>query len=377
MHPQALPLLDAGLRGAVVATLLLFAGALWRERRTGLGAAGRLAGALALGLVVQAISSLPLIEAELSPAWQAPWVAISVGNGVLFWLFAQALFDDEFRLRRWHGGLWLAVLGGVWLNCALAFPLGLVSLAFQRAVPVLTALAAAWPLLRHWRGDLLEWRRHLRGFIVVAGSAYALLMAALRLTAPGGRLSQAAALLDMGCQIAIGIVVARQLFSIGLRGWIGLQAPPAVGCQAGTGPAAPPVTAARQDLAPPVDAAPAPEPAEVQAQVQALQQAMREQRLYREEAMSLAALALRLKLPEYRLRRLINQQLGYRNFNAYLNDWRLADARQMLADPARRELPVLTIALEAGFQSIGPFNRAFKADTGLTPTEFRQRALEN
>jgi AraC-like DNA-binding protein len=31
--------------------------------------------------------------------------------------------------------------------------------------------------------------------------------------------------------------------------------------------------------------------------------------------------------------------------------------------------------MDAGFQSIGPFNRAFKADTGLTPTEFRRNAL--
>jgi AraC-like DNA-binding protein len=36
---------------------------------------------------------------------------------------------------------------------------------------------------------------------------------------------------------------------------------------------------------------------------------------------------------------------------------------------------VLTIALAAGFQSIGPFNRAFKAATGQTPTEFRRRNL--
>ena len=36
---------------------------------------------------------------------------------------------------------------------------------------------------------------------------------------------------------------------------------------------------------------------------------------------------------------------------------------------------MLTIAMDAGFQSIGPFNRAFKADTGLTPTEFRRDAL--
>ena len=36
------------------------------------------------------------------------------------------------------------------------------------------------------------------------------------------------------------------------------------------------------------------------------------------------------------------------------------------------EVPVLTIAMDAGFQSLNPFNRAFKAETGLTPTEYRR-----
>jgi AraC-like DNA-binding protein len=36
----------------------------------------------------------------------------------------------------------------------------------------------------------------------------------------------------------------------------------------------------------------------------------------------------------------------------------------------------LTIARDAGFGSIGPFNRAFKADTGGTPTEFRRDRRE-
>ena len=42
------------------------------------------------------------------------------------------------------------------------------------------------------------------------------------------------------------------------------------------------------------------------------------------------------------------------------------------ADPAQAEVPILTIALDAGFQSLGPFNRAFKAVTGVTPTEYRR-----
>ena len=57
--------------------------------------------------------------------------------------------------------------------------------------------------------------------------------------------------------------------------------------------------------------------------------------------------------------------------------WRTPHSAQKaaLSDPSQRDVQVLTIAMDAGFQSIGPFNRAFKADTGMTPTEFRRHAL--
>lgn len=102
---------------------------------------------------------------------------------------------------------------------------------------------------------------------------------------------------------------------------------------------------------------------------------MTRDRAYREENLTVASLAARLKVPEYRLRRHINQRLGHRNFNAYINGLRLAEAQAALANPSKRDLPVLTLALDAGFQSIGPFNRAFKAATGLTPTDFRRQRL--
>ena len=38
------------------------------------------------------------------------------------------------------------------------------------------------------------------------------------------------------------------------------------------------------------------------------------------------------------------------------------------------DLPILTIALESGYGSIGPFNRAFRAHFGMTPTEYRAAA---
>ena len=103
--------------------------------------------------------------------------------------------------------------------------------------------------------------------------------------------------------------------------------------------------------------------------------AMRERHLYREPGLSIAVLALKLSMPEYRLRRLINLKLGYRNFNAMLNHYRVQEAAAALTDPAQRDTPILTIALTAGYQSINPFNRAFRELHGMTPSDFRRQAL--
>jgi AraC-like DNA-binding protein len=81
-------------------------------------------------------------------------------------------------------------------------------------------------------------------------------------------------------------------------------------------------------------------------------------------------------MAEYRLRRVINRQLGHRNFNDFLNAWRLREAAERLRDPAQARLPILTIALDLGYGSIGTFNRAFKATMGVTPSEFRRGSAE-
>jgi AraC-like DNA-binding protein len=109
--------------------------------------------------------------------------------------------------------------------------------------------------------------------------------------------------------------------------------------------------------------------------VRTLQRVMVDERAYRLENLTVATLAQRLAVPEYRLRRVINQRLGHRNFNAYVNGLRLDHVLAVLADPAREGDSIMGIALDVGFQSIGPFNRAFKARCGVTPTEFRRQRL--
>jgi AraC-like DNA-binding protein len=104
--------------------------------------------------------------------------------------------------------------------------------------------------------------------------------------------------------------------------------------------------------------------------------AFREGYLYREAGLTIAVLATKLGLPEYKLRAFIHQELGFRNFNAMLHVYRVAEASEILADPKKVSLPVLTIALSVGYQSITPFNNAFRELKGMTPSEFRKQALD-
>jgi AraC-like DNA-binding protein len=94
-----------------------------------------------------------------------------------------------------------------------------------------------------------------------------------------------------------------------------------------------------------------------------------------EPELSLGSLAARLKLPEHRLRRLINHGLGYRNFAAFVNDHRVSQAKRILADPDNARQQIVAVAFELGYASLAPFNRAFRQLTGMTPTEYRAQAL--
>lgn len=370
LNPQSLGplvLVDVAVRGALIALLLVLATVMRRDRPQ--LAAARVGVAMALGLCVQVVSATPLFEDMVPRLWQAPWVAVSVGNAVVFWVFVQALFDDDFVLRPVHAALWLATATLSGLNCAALANspsvLAPFTMGLQRAVPLVFAVLAALAAAKHWRSDLVEERRRLRIFVVVTGVLYSLVMLAARLDAPHGRLMGVTATLDvLALLLIVGVLVAR-LLRLGSTTLFPAVTPAVVHLPVVDDPVAP---ADVQITLPPPDAA-------EERLAQALQHLMAVEHAYRAEDMSLASLAARLKAPEYKLRRLINQRMGYRNFNAFINGLRLDAVRAALLDPARRDLPVLTLALDAGFQSIGPFNRAFKAATGLTPTEFRKENL--
>ena len=381
---QLLPLLDASLRGALVAVALLLGTALWRSGSS--HPVARVGMVFVAGLSVQAISSAPGFESHVPCEWQAPLIGISIGNSALFWLFSRALFDDDFRPRPWHAALWLAVVAlGVAMCLIHSRPdpnpvlSGTVRMA-MRWTPLVFAVLAAVAAASQWRSDLVERRRRLRLFILATGTVYTVAMVAARLAAPQGRLSGLTASFDIAALLLILAVVAAKVVNL-----TGSDLLPGTDASTARLASTPPPTDSLT-IRPPVDGQPAgnapalgrvppaPDPTEDRLAL-SLDEWMTKRRAYQQEDLTVAGLATLLGAPEYRLRRLINQRLGHRNFNAYVNGFRLAEAKQALADPAQRALPVLSIALEAGFGSIGPFNRAFKDATGLTPTEYRRQNL--
>ncbi len=103
--------------------------------------------------------------------------------------------------------------------------------------------------------------------------------------------------------------------------------------------------------------------------------AMNSDHLYRQDGMTISQLAKRLSTQDHVLRILINKELGYRNFNDFLNHYRIAEiTAKIKSDPESRS-SILTLALESGFRSLSSFNKAFKQTHQLTPTEYKKKCL--
>ena len=359
--------LDAAVRGGFVLLKLVLAPRLWRASPA---PDARLGAALALGSAVYALQSALLARGPLQ-AWQGPLQAIMTGNPVVLLLLSWAMFDDDFALRPWQALGWMA-----WVSLGLGNCYGWrspwLSVALESA-PVAMAALALWPVMRFWRDDLVEARLRVRGRIVVGVVGYTVLSTALGLPASGASAPAWLRLLDAALLLLTGLAAAWPLLVIGPAGRF--RPMPATDANAAPAP-----RMAVPDV--PAVATPAPtiisngdEDAADDLALRRVQRALADTQPWRREGLTIGRLAADLGLPEYRLRRVIHRRLGHRNFNAFLNSHRIAQAKAALADPTLATTPVLSLALDVGFQSLGPFNRAFKADTGVTPSDFRRRAL--
>ncbi len=342
---ERLIIIDSAIRLLAIGQLLLITLVIGRGRAPLPIRAATVA--LLLGVSGYLTIATPLFLNLRGPFWAIVQLAAQA-TPLLLWIVAHLLF--ERRLNRAVLAAGTAMVLSCWAGFGLIdSPDGRFWIALaQRAVSLALTLHAIVIALQERGDDLIEKRRRLRiGFVILVGLG------------------------------AVMVLVVEMLFGFRHRGVIATL-PQTIVIFASVLAAGGALLQSDPDLlfdpaAPPPPPAPALSPSE-----QVLKQkldAIMAGGIHRETGLTIGQLAQRLSVPEHRLRALINQRLGHRNFSSFLNSHRIAEAKAMLADPAHVDLPILTIAMDLGYGSLAPFNRAFREDVGQAPSDYRRAAF--
>jgi AraC-like DNA-binding protein len=328
-----------------------------------------LAGRFLLALLVCNVAYLfePFLPNVVWLEWGVRILAAMVTP--FYWLFASALFLDwdykrtgPSHRRTLIVACYVAVIVATMVLHWIfpdRWPLAQTASYYVGYLFRLAILAATLHLtLDRWRQDMVEARRRLRLLIVFSGVSLTVLNTVIEL---GYR--------DVGSPMELKLLhaVLLLILSLWLSIWLQHQESGGLARSAGEPP--------RDET----DASPGPSavvsiPAKEE-RLLALNDYIVNQKGYRETGLSIGYLGKQLQMPEHLLRKLINQGLGYRNFSDFLNNYRIADTVSRLDDPAQNHWPILTLALDAGYASLAPFNRAFKEKMGQTPSEYRRQQL--
>ena len=100
-----------------------------------------------------------------------------------------------------------------------------------------------------------------------------------------------------------------------------------------------------------------------------LVEVVEKEKLYLNPALRLNDVAERMEESVHHISQVINQELG-QSFSDFVNGYRITEAQQLLKSDRAKQLTILAIALEAGFNSKTAFYNAFKKATGQTPSQY-------
>ena len=107
-----------------------------------------------------------------------------------------------------------------------------------------------------------------------------------------------------------------------------------------------------------------------------LDQMMTVEKKYLDSELSLKSLSENLEVNTTYLSQIINEHLG-KNFNDYINHYRVQEAKDLILDPKEKKINLTDIAFQSGFNSIPSFNRVFKKMTGFNPSQFCKTYKKN
>lgn len=348
---ESVQTLELIFRFAAISQLLLVAFILVRQHRD--KPSGLIAAAFAIS-----VTCYLLVDIDRNwGLWEYALLVGAIIGPVLLWLLARSLFDDHFQAG-WRDLTILFGVLAVTLACVAAYDadansreLNLLLIVIPQGLNFAFVLMALLMTLKDWRVDLVESRRRVRVILViVAGGHSIVVVVANVLLASAPNIADTAPL-----NLINAIVIFLIIFAFNCAG---LSMHP--GILVGR------VADEQHSEHPAEDFGPV---------LVELHQLMDDRQLYKEHGLTIGRLAEAIGIQEYKLRRIINGHYGYRNFNQYLNRYRIKDASERLTAPDTRRLPVLTIALDVGYSSLGPFNKAFKETHGMTPTEYRRSGM--
>lgn len=297
------------------------------------------------------------VQGPSLPIWVAvPLRLIDACNIAFVWWSCLALLEEDFELRPMH---WLGLVAYGASTLPYRFALfGFIDVPpdwYRSLSDIVTFILVAhliWKAAEGYREDLIEKRRGLR-LVFILGCALAIAIAIFGQNLLYDR-GFGAHSLTLTAAVTLPLAFALNIWVLRLHPEIFLFQP----------------TTVAQEITP-----------NIRPQDKALYERLiavtETERVWAEPGLTIGALASKVGAPEHQLRALINRGMGYRNFTGFLNSYRLAYAKTVLADAEHARLPVLTIAMDAGFGSLAPFNRAFKASEGVTPTEYRAEKLSD
>jgi len=339
---------DLILRGGTFGILLLVIARLVRRQDfTVLCATGILF--CITGLVEIILNAPPVIEMLATESFFV--VAFQQLHFISLWWFVLTLFDDRFR---WRVGHFWPVAAAVPLVAGASFAAGDWRWYFTAALVVMNSTLLALIIhraLRNRASDLVDERRSFSlalAFSVPPFTLFVFITNLISIDAP------------LNASLCFVYSVVYFILALGFSFWL-TNLKEGLFQRSGNGALA---AVFHSELS-------AADRLELDRVVKAMDGG-----LYLEPGLTIGGLADVLSIPEHRLRRLINGGLGYRNFAAFVNDYRIREAKRRLSDPGMAREQIIQHAFSLGYASLAPFNRAFRERVGVSPTEYREAALD-
>lgn len=318
---------------------------------------GRDFGHLAVGkgfVAILVAGSFFLIQPLLPDPWHSIASTISTMVPALFWMLCRLAFSYRPKIFSIIGFIALytfvaptfARLFGISSNHLAEW--AFIAWTLPTYCEYLVIAFGLWTVIAHWSDDLVESSRTLRGVVLIGvGLSVICVVVPMNTGIVGMWLPYLA--------VSMAAFTSAYFLLVGKTGVLfGIESP---SCTDQPNPRN------TQDAS-------QPDP-ELQSHAASLNTLMSDG-FYRTEHLTLKALANKLELPEYKTRALINQTLGYRNFNDFINQLRIKEACERLANEP--DTPILNISLDVGYRTLSSFNRAFKDIKDTTPTAFRQES---